>query len=84
MKNQRWCRKISIPGVDFEFEKEITLDADENNLDAMFFKEFFPCIEGHASTIDKFKSDRKSSCCDTVKMTTLNFMMKQLRILIKL
>ena len=54
---------ISIPSEDFErgaeFKKKNNADAYEKNIDDVFFKEFFPCVEGNAEKIDKFHSDKK-------------------------
>ena len=64
------AESISIPGAYFEryveFKKEISLDAEENNL----LDTFSPCIEENTEKIDNFHS-RKSSYCNNAPFTKI-------------
>jgi len=59
---------------DLEVKKDI--DFNMNNqvfLADIFFKDFFPCIKGHAKLIDEFHTDQRSPMFQTVREEKIHF-----------
>jgi len=57
---------------DLQVKKDINFD-DSKDLAAIFFEDFFPCIQGHAKLIDEFHMDVRSPMFQTVQDEKIMF-----------